>query len=41
MFEKEKNNVTEFTFKRSGDVRVIGAFGLASSPTFFTFPSPF
>ena len=25
LFKKEKNNVTEFTFKRSGDVRVTGA----------------
>ena len=36
-FKKEKNNVTEFTFKRSGDVRVIAAFGLAGSPTFLLF----
>ena len=34
---KRKNNVTEFTIKRSGDVRVIGAFGLAGSPTFLLF----
>ena len=37
LFKKEKNNVTEFTFKRSRDVRVIGAFGLAGSPTFLLF----
>ena len=41
IFLFKKNNVTEFTFKCSGYVRVIAAFGLAGSPTFFTFPSPF
>ena len=35
LFKKEKNNVTEFTFKHSGNVRVIVAFGLTGSLTFY------
>ena len=37
LFKKEKINVTEFAFRRSGDVRVIGASGLAGILTFLLF----